>query len=152
DDEPTTWVRAEGGDVDPIQDRGPEALGVAFEMDHNFVPGHEAVGILARVFDTRQLQVRVGCHQAEAVPPAAPALPHPSALEHDVVDPRTLELIARGQSGRTRANNDERRLGDGHGPEYRRSARPCQRLMFHFTSSVSCAGSRRTIPFRSVRT
>ena len=86
-DEPATWVRAEGSDVDPIEDRGLEALRIAFEMDHDFVPGHEAVGVLACVVATRQLHVPVGCHQAEAVPAVAPALPHGSPLEHDVVDP-----------------------------------------------------------------
>ena len=91
-----------------IEDRGAEALRVALEMGDDFVSGHEAVRVVSCVLAAGQLQVPVGRHEAEAVPPVSPALPHPSPLEHDVVDPAMLELVARGQSGRAGADDDDR--------------------------------------------
>ena len=105
-----------------IEDRSPEAVGVALEVGDDLVSGHEAVGVVARVLAAGQLQVPVGRHEAEAVPPVAPALPHPSALEHDVVDPACLELMARGQSGRAGADDDDRIRCRSTWPEYRQSA------------------------------
>ena len=86
---------------------------VGHEVADNLVPRHEAVRVIAAIATARQLHRPVGYDEAEAFPAPAPGLPHPAPLENDVLDARGGELMAKRQSGLSRADDDDVK-GFGH--------------------------------------
>src|ERR1700730_11494860 len=70
----------QAGHRDAFTDRRTETLGVPDQVDDNFVPGHEPVGIISAVAPARQLDRPVGNDQAEAVPATEPGLAKTATL------------------------------------------------------------------------
>jgi hypothetical protein len=96
---PALRRRLQGGHVDPLAKRGPEAGGVPFQVLDDFVSNHEAVGIVAVVCAaSREPHRPVRRDQAEAVPAIPPGLAHADPLENDVLDASLRQLMARRQA------------------------------------------------------
>ena len=110
--------RREGANLDALVDGHVD--GVALEVGDDRLPRHVAVGVVAVIAATGQLDRPVRRHQAERRPAVAPALPDAAALQHHVLDPGGGELVAHRQARLTGADDD--RLG--HVPTLTRMTRP----------------------------
>jgi hypothetical protein len=86
-------------DGDALPDGRPQGGRVPLEVGDDLVAGHEAVGIGARILPSREPYGPVRGDEAEAIPPIAPRLADPAALQHDVLDPSGGELAADRQAG-----------------------------------------------------
>lgn len=82
-----------------LPDERPGCGSVSPEVGDDFVAGHEAVGIVARVGPTREAHGPVRGDEAEAVPAIPPRLADPAALQDDVADPEAHELMAGRKTG-----------------------------------------------------
>ena len=99
-----------------------ERVGVPGEVPAERGRGPEPVRVGAAVGLARQGVHPVRGQQVQRVPGvAAPALPDPATLEHDVVTPAVGQAAAGGQAGLARADDDG--VGDAH-----RCSRRCEVL------------------------
>jgi hypothetical protein len=89
----------DGPDGDALPDGRSQGGRVPLEVGDDLVAGHEAVGIGARVLPCREPNGPVRRDETEAVPPIAPRLADPAALQDDVVDPQARELMADRKAG-----------------------------------------------------
>src|SRR2546428_9588426 len=95
----------QAGDGDAFTHWCVEALRVRDKVADDLVPGHEAVGVIAAIASAGELDGPVWNDEAEAVPAPTPGLPHPAALENDVLDARRRELVANRKSTLSRADD-----------------------------------------------
>ena len=71
--------------------------GDALEVGDDLVPGHVALGVVARVGMAGEIQRPVGRHQGEAVPAPPPGRTDVLGLEHDMLQPRQAQPAAHRQ-------------------------------------------------------
>ena len=92
---------------DALAHRRVEAPGIPPEESHDVVAWHEPVRIVAVVGAARKPHGPVRSHETEAVPASAPRFADAPALEHDVVDARLRQLVARRQARLARTDDDD---------------------------------------------
>src|SRR5579859_1158990 len=92
--------RVQGRDGAALPNRCLERAGPLLQVPYELVAGHEAVWFCALVTATWELHGPVRRDQAERVPPPRPpCLGDAARLEDDVLDPRLLQMPARGEAG-----------------------------------------------------
>jgi hypothetical protein len=77
----------------------------ALEVPDDPVARDEALGIVARVRETRQAHRPVRCDQAEAVPQTAPGLADARTLKNDVANATLGQLVAHREARLTGADH-----------------------------------------------
>ncbi len=94
-------------DVNAFPNGRLEPVRIALEVRDDLVAGHESVRVPAVVRSAGKLDGPVWRDEAEAVPASAPRLADPAPFEYHVLDSGASELVAHGQPGLARANDDD---------------------------------------------